>query len=154
MTCPHPHPHPHQLSAYADHEMPPAETAQLHGHLQNCLACQQQLDAITALSQRLRALPSPALGFDLAGQWDERLRSAAQPLHRPPHRLWAHWRGWMPTGLAAGLALASGVWLGGLWLGAGMAVSPTNSVVRVFGPVRPGGLWAACEICRLSQGMR
>ena len=149
MTCPP----QHQWSAYADQAMPPAELARLRRHLQACLACQQQLQVITALGHSLRALPSPALGFDLAGQWEDRLRRAPQPLRRPA-RPWANWRGWMPAGLGAGLALASGVWLGGLLLGGGMASAPAASLVRVFDPVPPGGLCAAAEICRLSQGMR
>lgn len=151
MTCP-----PHdQLSACADQQLPPAELARLRRHLQKCPACQAQLQAITALGHSLRALTSPALGYDLAGQWEERLRSAPQPLRRPA-RPWADWRGWMPAGLGAGLALASGVWVGGVLLGGGMASAPAANanLVRVFDPVPPGGLCAAAEICRLSPGMR
>lgn len=149
MTCPD----HDQLSACADQQLAPAELARLRRHLQACPACQAQLQAITALGQSLRALPSPALGYDLAGQWEERLRRAPQPLRRPP-RPGANWRGWMPAGLGAGLALASGVWLGGLLLGGGVGSAPAAGLVRVFDPVPPGGLCAAVEICRPSQGMR
>ena len=60
---------------------------------------------------------------------------------------------WMPAGLASGLALASGVWLGGLLLGGGAATVPSAALVRVFDPVPPGGLCAAAEICRIQRGM-
>ncbi|MDD2713554.1 MAG: anti-sigma factor [Simplicispira sp.] len=149
MVCP-----PHdQLSAYTDQQLPPAELARLRGHVEVCPACQQRLHDITALGQSLRALPSPALGFDLAAQLNDRLRTPPQPSRRPVLP-WAGWRGWMPAGLGAGLALASGVWLGGLLLGGGMASAPAAGLVRVFDPVPPGGLCAAAELCRLSQGMR
>lgn len=149
MTCPH----PDQLSAYADQQMPPAELARLRRHVEVCPACQARLSKITALGHSLRALPSPTLGFDLAAQLNDRLRSPPKPDRRPALP-WAGWRGWMPAGLGAGLALASGVWLGGLLLGGGVASAPAASLVRVFDPVPPGGLCAAAEICRLSKGMR
>lgn len=146
MPCP-----PHdQLSAYADQQLPPAELARLRGHVAACPACQKYLHDIAALGQSLRALPSPTLGFDLAAQLNDRFRTPAQG--RRPALPWADWRGWMPAGLGAGLALASGVWLGGLLLGGGMAQAPAASLVRVFDPVPPGGLCAAAEICRLSKG--
>ena len=60
--------------------------------------------------------------------------------------------GWMPTGLAAGAALVSGVWLGGLLLGTGAALPAASpAMARVFDPVPPGGLCAAAEICRLPR---
>lgn len=150
MTCPR---HT-DLSAYADDMMAPAERARFSLHLAGCPACQHRLDAITALGQSLRAMPSPRLGFDLAAQLNDRLH--APPQGRQPARqrpAWPRWLGWMPTGLAGGLALASGIWLGGLLLGGGAATVPGAGLVRVFDPVPPGGLCAAAEICRLSKGM-
>ncbi len=137
------------LSAYADHEMAPAEYAQLGRHVQGCPACQRRLDALQGLRQALRALPSPTLGFDLSARLKDRLRTAP-PRQRAPRRFWA---GWVPAGLGTGLALASGLWLGGLLVGGGAASAPTASLVRVFDPVPPGGLCAAAEICRLSKAM-
>ena len=149
MTCPR-----HDaLSAYIDQAMNPGEHARFQQHLQTCPLCQRQLDSLQALRQNLRALPSPTLGFDLASRLEDRLR------HLPPQRqrrwsaLWGE-VGWMPTGLTAGLALVSGVWLGGLLLGGGTtAIARPVTIVRVFDPVPPGGLCAAVEICRLSKGM-
>ena len=128
MTCPR----HDDLSAYADDMVQPAERVRMRQHLAGCPACQHRLDAITALGQSLRALPSPPLGVDLAGQWNEPLPEPPPgPLRTPPQgrrparpdagrsgrAVWSNWLGWMPAGLASGLALASGVWLGGLLLG-------------------------------------
>lgn len=150
MTCPR---HT-DLSAYADDMLSPAERARFSLHLAGCPACQHRLDEITALGQSLRALPSPRLGLDLAAQLNDRLH-APPPGRRParPRPAWSAWLGWMPTGLAGGLALASGIWLGGLLLGGGAATVPSAGLVRVFDPVPPGGLCTAAEICRLSKGM-
>ena len=149
MTCPR----HDELSAYADEAMKPGERARFQQHLQACPVCQQQLEDLQALRQSLRALPSPTLGFDLASRLEDRLRRQPQPRHRRWPALWGV-SGWMPTGLAAGVALASGVWLGGLVLGGGTAAAvPRATMVRVFDPVPPGGLCAAAELCRLSKGM-
>lgn len=149
MTCPR----HDELSAYADQAMKPRERARFLQHLQTCPICQQQLEDLQALRQSLRALPSPTLGFDLASRLEGRLQRPPQRRHRPWRSLW-DLAGLMPTGLAAGVALVSGVWLGGLLLGGGTtAVLPRASVVRVFDPVPPGGLCAAAELCRLSKGM-
>ena len=104
------------------------------------------------LAECSSALPSPALGFDLAAQLQDRL---AQDLaQRPTRSRRTGWNllGWMPTGLAAGAALVSGVWLGGLLLGTGAALPAASpAMARVFDPVPPGGLCAAAEICRLPR---
>lgn len=148
-------PRTEELSAHADAALPPGAQARLDRHLQACPACRAQLQALLALRQDLRALPSPALGFDLASRLEGRLQRQRQPQRR--RRAWpALWggSGWMPTGLAAGLALVSGVWLGGLLLGGGTATTlPRATMVRVFDPVPPGGLCAAAELCRLPKGM-
>ena len=149
MTCPR----HDELSAYTDQAMKPGERARFQQHLQTCTLCQQQLADLQALRQKLRALPSPTLGFDLASRLEDRLR---RPPAQRQHRWSALWGGggWMPTGLTAGLALVSGVWLGGLLLGGGTtAVARPVTIARVFDPVPPGGLCAAVEICRLSKGM-
>ena len=149
MTCPR----HDELSAYTDQAMKPSERTRFHRHLQACSVCQQQLEDLQALRQSLRALPSPTLGFDLASRLEDRLRRQPQPRQRRWSALWGA-SGWMPTGLAAGVALVSGVWLGGLLLGGGTAAAvPRATMVRVFDPVPPGGLCAAAELCRLSKGM-
>ena len=149
MTCPR----HDELSAYADQAMKPGERARFQQHLQTCPICQQQFEDLQALRQSLRALPSPTLGFDLASRLEDRLRRQPQRRHRAWPALLGG-SGWMSTGLTAGLALASGVWLGGLLLGGGTtAIATPASMVRVFDPVPPGGLCAAAELCRLSKGM-
>lgn len=144
MTCPR----TEDLSTDADQALPARRQAALQRHLRDCPACRQQLAALQALRQELHALPSPTLGFDLAAQLQDRLpRRAPQPRG-------SGWRlaGWLPTGLAAGAALASGLWLGGLLLGTGAAVPAASpAMARVFDPVPPGGLCAAAEICRLPR---
>jgi anti-sigma factor RsiW len=151
MTCPR---HA-DLSAYADDMMKPAERARFGQHLAGCPACQHRLDAITALGHSLRAMPSPRLAFDLAAQLNDRLNDRLHDRQRAsrPRSSLSGWLGWMPAGLAGGLALASGIWLGGLLLGGGAAMAPGAGLVRVFDPVPPGGLCAAAELCRLSKGM-
>ncbi|MFN7042482.1 putative zinc finger protein [Acidovorax temperans] len=151
MTCPH----HDDLSAYADDMVQPAERARFSQHMAGCPVCQHRLDEITALGQSLRAMPSPQLGFDLAAQLNDRLNERQRDRQRAsrPAPPWSGWLGWMPAGLAGGLALASGIWLGGLLLGGGAAMAPGAGLVRVFDPVPPGGLCAAAELCRLSKGM-
>ncbi len=151
MTCPR---HA-DLSAYADDMMQPAERARFSQHVAGCPVCQHRLDEITALGQSLRAMPSPHLGFDLTAQLNDRLNQRLLDRQRAsrPGPTWASWLGWMPAGLAGGLALASGIWMGGLLLGGGAAIAPGAGLVRVFDPVPPGGLCAAAELCRLSKGM-
>lgn len=148
MTCPR----HKELSTYADQMMNPGERARFQKHLNVCPICQRQLEDLRAMRQTLRALPSPTLGFDLASRLEGKLRRPPQRRPRPWSGLWGD-SGWMPTGLTAGVALISGVWLGGLLLGGGTAAVATPvPMVRVFDPVPPGGLCAAAELCRLSKG--
>lgn len=148
MNCPR----TEDLSALIDHALPAHAQVALQQHLHACPLCSQHLAALQAQRQQLLALPSPALGFDLAAQLQDRL---AQDLaQRPTRSRRTGWslRGWMPTGLAAGAALVSGVWLGGLLLGTGAALPAASpAMARVFDPVPPGGLCAAAEICRLPR---
>ncbi|MBA4113995.1 MAG: anti-sigma factor [Verminephrobacter sp.] len=147
MNCPR----PEELSAYADCMLAPAAQARLALHLQGCPVCQHQLGELSALQQALRTLQSPTLGFDLASRLEGRLGPRPQ---RRRFLFWsADWFSWVPAGLAAGVALASGVWLGGLLLGSGAVGTRSASMVRVFDPVPPGGLCAATELCRLTKGM-
>lgn len=146
MTCPR----TEDLSALIDHALPAQVQASLQQHLHNCSVCRRELGALQTLRQQLLALPSPTLGFDLAAQLQDRL--ARRPA-RPQRTGW-NLLGWLPTGLAAGAALASGVWLGGLLLGTGAALPAAGpSMARVFDPVPPGGLCAAAEICRLPKAL-
>lgn len=146
MTCPR----TEDLSAFVDHALSARRQAALQRHLQACPVCRLQLDALQALRQQLQALPSPTLGFDLAAQLQDRLPRRAPKPRRTGWRL----SGWLPTGLGAGAALVSGLWLGGLLLGTGAAVPAASpAMARVFDPVPPGGLCAAAEICRLPRAL-
>ena len=147
MNCPR----TEDLSTYMDQTLPARAQAALQQHLSTCPVCRQQLAALQALRQDLQALPAPTLGFDLAAQLQDRLPARQRPAPRP-RRLGWDWSGWMPAGLAAGVALASGMWLGGLLLGGGSAATVQRpALARVFDPVPPGGLCAAAELCRPSK---
>lgn len=141
------------LSAYVDDMLTPGERDRLAAHLPDCPACRGRLDELTALRQNLAELPSPTLGFDLAARLEERLR-AAPARRRPVRPFRVGWSGWAPGGVSAVLALASGVWLGGLLVGGAAGAPPTAITMRVFDPVPPGGLCAAPELCRISKGLR
>lgn len=146
MSCPQ---YP-EISAYMDNMLVPAERDRFLFHLQTCQVCRHRLDELEQLQLRLRELPSPVLGFDLAARLEERMRTDA--VRRSPAR--ASWFGWSVGGLAASLSLVAGVWLGGFLIGGSAAMAPVAGVVRVFDPVPPGGLCAAAELCGLSKGMK
>ncbi len=151
MNCPR----TEDLSTYMDQALPARAQAALQQHLSSCPVCRLQRAALQALRQDLQALPAPTLGFDLAAQLQDRLPPRQHPaLQRParPRRPGWDWSGWMPAGLAAGVALASGMWLGGLLLGgSSVATVQRPALARVFDPVPPGGLCAAAELCRPSK---
>jgi anti-sigma factor RsiW len=150
MTCPC----TDDLSAYSDGVLTPSEQRAIARHLQTCTHCRQTVDGCVALRQGLRALPSPRLEFDLARHLEERLTHPSPKRRRRWRPQAGDWIRWMPAGLATGMALASGLWLGGLLVGGGSAAVARPSVsVRVFDPVPPGGLCTVSEICRLSKGM-
>lgn len=138
-----------EVSAYMDDAMDPREKAHFQHHLDGCQACRERLEALLALRTQLQALPSPVLGFDLAAQFDDRLR--ALPVRGKPPR----WRalGWVGAGATVAVSLALGGWLGG-FLVTGGASLPAATAVRVFDPTPPGGLCAAPELCRLPGGMQ
>lgn len=146
MNCPR----QEDISAFADAMLAPAEQARFKRHLDACPACRERLDMLVALQAGLRELPSPPLGFDLAAQFEERLRtSAMRP--GPRRRAWPGWFGWGSAGVTVALSLAAGAWLGGLLIG-GAAFAPSAGAARVFDPVPPGGLCAAPELCRIRKG--
>lgn len=141
------------LSAYSDQALKPHTRARFERHLHACPICQKQLQELQALTQGLRALPSPTLEFDLDAQWASRLPRAPQRSRRPWPALWRP-GAWLPTGVTAGLALLSGIWMGSLLLGGGsVGTAAPAAMVRVFDPVPPGGLCAAAELCRPTKGM-
>ncbi|MEO6353591.1 MAG: zf-HC2 domain-containing protein [Oxalobacteraceae bacterium] len=145
MSCPR----HNKISAYLDHAMAAPERAQFSAHVETCPLCRHQLEAVTALQQDLRDLPSPVLGLDFAARLQDRIRSGA--VQRRPAR--SFWPGWGLPGLAATASLACGVWLGILLTGGMLASALPAAMVRVFDPIPPGGLCAATELCRPSKGM-
>jgi anti-sigma factor RsiW len=132
-----------------DDAMDSREKARFQHHIDGCQACRGRLEALLALRTQLQALPSPVLGFDLAAQFDDRLRAVPVRSKRP------RWRalGWAGAGMTVAVSLALGGWLGGL-LVTGSASLPNAAAVRVFDPAPPGGLCAAPELCRLSRGLQ
>ena len=157
MTCPP----TDDLSAYLDDALPAAEHEQVAAHLLRCPLCQQQVQTFASLQQAMRALPTPALGFDLAANLHDRLLAhphTRKPAdHAAPERpgLLAGWFGWLGGvlgGLAASAALVAGLWLGGgLLPAATVSATPGMNSVRVFDPVPPGGLCSAAELCRMAR---
>lgn len=138
------------VSAYMDDAMASLEHKRFAGHLATCPLCRQYLDELLALQSNLRKLPSPGLGFDLAAQFEERLRSL--PPRRAPVR--NPWWGRSFGGAAVTASLILGVWLGGLLIGSTAALPASAGAARVFDPVPPGGLCAASELCGLSRGLQ
>lgn len=139
-----------EVSAYLDGMLEQAACQRFTAHLAGCPACRQHLEDLGALRHALRDLPSPILGFDLAANLESRTRGSTA--RRRPRR--SFWADWGVPGLAVALSLASGAWLGALWIGAGSVVAPPAATVRVFDPVPPGGLCAAAELCGPSKGLK
>lgn len=138
MTCPR----SEETSVYLDDMMSSFERRRFAHHLRACPTCRAQVDAMTAMRQQLRALPSPQLGIDLAAQFERSDRYRPAPRARP-----GRWFGWSAGGLAVTFSLVGGVWLGGALLAAGGSAMPAAGMVRVFDPVPPGGLCSAVELC-------
>ncbi len=145
-----PCPQYNKISTYLDQAMAVLERAQFATHVETCPLCQHQLEAMAAMQQNLRDLPSPVLGFDLAARLQDRIGSSA--VQRQPAR--SFWFAWAPGGLTAAASLACGIWLGALLTGGAVSSAPPTVMVRVFDSVPPGGLCAATELCRLSRGMQ
>lgn len=132
------------LSAYTDGELTPAEHQRVAEHLPLCQECRATVARIGAMRRQLQALPSPALGIDLAQRF-----SPAAPQKRTARGFRP---AWMPAGLSLA-ALATGAWLGAALVGGAAASAAPMQVVRVFDPVPPGGLCAVRELCPLPKGM-
>lgn len=156
-----PCPRTEDLCALMDQALPHASATALHRHLQTCPVCAQQLQSLRGQRGSLQALPSPVLD----AQFGQRLQSRLPPRTHPraPNAVpitrgrqrtrWALLEDWVPTGLASGVALGAGVWLGAILMGATPAIAPSGAaMVRVFDPVPPGGLCAAADICRVTKG--
>lgn len=147
MSCPN----DLEVSAYIDDMLESAERGRFMRHLGGCPLCRERLDAMQSMRTDLQSLPAPVLGFDLAAQLEDRMRTSARP-RRPAGQARPGWFGWSAGGLAVALAIASGAWMGSLLIG-GATVAPVAGIARVFDPVPPGGLCAAAELCRISKGM-
>ena len=138
-----------EASAYIDNMLSAAERREFDLHLQRCTVCQQRIEDLAVLRQRLCALPSPApAGIDIAVLIETRIR--ALPVPFPQKRpFWIHWGA---PGLAIAASVVSGIWIGGL-LGTSAVTAGPAMMVRVFDPIPPGGLCAVTELCRASKEM-
>lgn len=152
MNCPR----DDEISAFADQMLAPEARQEFALHLRSCAACSQRLERLNLLRRDLQQLPSPTLGFDLAARLQPQLESQlrqrpARARPRPPR--WS-WLGWSGPGVAAACSIVAGIWLGGMLVGSGVTVAPSPAMLRVLGPVPPGSLCAAPELCRVSKGLR
>jgi anti-sigma factor RsiW len=148
MNCPR----DEEISVFVDQMLAPEARQQFALHLRSCAACSQRLERLNLLRRDLHQLPSPTLGFDLAAQLEQRLRPRPERVRARSPR-WP-WLGWSGPGVAAVCSIVAGVWLGGMLVGGGVAVAPPTAMLRVLGPVPPGSLCAAPELCRVSKGIR
>jgi anti-sigma factor RsiW len=97
------------LSAHADDELDLVSSVEMEAHLASCPACAAEHRAQTALKQSLRGadlkfVPRP--GFE--ARVLRAIREEAAPVHAPRTASWFSWLRlpvWVPTGLAALLAI-------------------------------------------------
>ena len=85
------------LSAYLDHQIAPAESARVEGHLADCIACRDELDGLRRTVTLLQALPRVPVPRAFT------LSEAQVGIRRPEPR--PAWVGWT-RGLAAVTAIA------------------------------------------------
>lgn len=91
------------LSAYLDEEMAPEAMAEVRDHLEQCSACQAELDGLREIRRLLGRLEAPELpqGFDAA-----LLARVDRPVG-PQWTRWPRWAWWPRPGVAlAAAALA------------------------------------------------
>lgn len=100
-----------QLSAYLDHQAPPAERARIHAHLQQCPDCRAELESLRQTVQLLQALPRVSVPHAFT------LSQAQVGVRRP--------------------AGAAPVWLGGLVRGLGAATAVAVVALVAFAVLRP-----------------
>jgi hypothetical protein len=129
----------HKLAAYALGELNPAQAQRIEAHLQACVACRQEVEAIRVGIARVQELPRLKAPDDLWQRLEPKLettvqigRSAVRDL-KPPFQ---HRRGY-----AIGMALA-GICIAVFRLWAGRTVTPlsgpTWEVTRLTGTPRVG----------------
>lgn len=89
----------HQLSAYLDNELAPDEMAEIRRHLNDCQACQEELESLRITKRMLGGLSTPELPRDFeASLWAR--------IERPQERRWAIPRIWWPRPAVAMAAVA------------------------------------------------
>lgn len=129
------------LSAYLDEELSKRERLGLRRHLATCPQCGAMLATMRALQGELRALPDPALGFDLGAVVEGRLD--VLPKSQPPLRPRSWWQ-LVPAGIGAAASLSFGLFMGlAVTAGPVGVVAPAVAEMAVFGAIAPGGLCAA-----------
>jgi anti-sigma factor RsiW len=92
------------LSAYLDEELAPEAMSEVRGHLEQCSACQAELDGLREIRRLLGRLEAPELprGFDAA------LRSRVDRPEGGRYTWWPRWAWWpRPRVALAAAALAA-----------------------------------------------
>ncbi len=129
------------LSAYLDEELTQRERVRMQVHLAICPRCAAMLASLRTLHSDLRALPDPALGFDLGAVIEARL--AAQPKPRPAGRTRSWWQ-LVPVGIGAAASLSFGLFMGlTVTAGPAGAAAPATAQMAVFDAIPPGALCTA-----------
>lgn len=133
------------MSAYIDRALAPAESSELESHLSGCPICGAALGQLEALRSTFRALPQEKLSFDMGavilGRLPPRSRTARSKPRSPLRQL-------VPLSLGAAAALACGIYLGSLLVGAaGVAAPPRLAGMALFDAAPPGALCAGDPAC-------
>lgn len=133
------------LSGYVDGALPREERVAFEAHLHACPVCGAALAELDALRATFRALPDARLPYDMAELIVSRLPAEA------PDRVWRERRSvrrLAPLTLGAAAALAGGIYLGGLLVGAAsVASAPPVAALAVFDAVPPGALCTGDPAC-------
>lgn len=131
------------LSAHIDRVLSLGERSELEAHLAACPICGATLAELHALRTTLRALPEEKLSFDMGALILGRLPppTRTERFIKPLRRL-------APLPLGAAAALAAGIYLGSLLLGAaGVSAPPRLAGMSLFDAVPPGALCASAPAC-------
>jgi anti-sigma factor RsiW len=133
------------LSAYVDRALASGEQSELESHLSGCPICGAALAELDALRATFRALPEEKLAFDMGalilGRLPPQSRTARSKPRSPLRQL-------APLSLGAAAALAAGIYLGSLLVGAaGVVAPPRVAGMALFDAVPPGALCAGDSAC-------
>ena len=136
-----------ELSALIDGELGSGRRDEIARHAQACPLCGTMLAEFTALSDEFRPLASLRPNRDLASSIHERLSAPGRK--QAPAARGKPWRAWQlfPSGLAAALSLAAGVYLGALLAGGSAVAGMQPAMMAMFDAVPPGGICIGLQSC-------